>query len=163
MKKLCLVGCGKMAIEYSKVLNALNINFDVVGRSNKSAEKFEKVVGKKVITGGLDSYIGNNKSLPEIAINSVGVEELPLVTNALLDGAFKKILVEKPASLSIKDIQLIKDNALKKKAKVYVAYNRRFYASTIKCQEIIINDGGVRSFNFEFTEWSHVIKKVEKS
>ena len=94
MKKLCLVGCGKMAIEYSKVLNALNVNFDVVGRSNKSAEKFEKEVGKKVITGGLDSYIRNNQRLPELAINAVGVEELPSVTNILLDANYKKILVE---------------------------------------------------------------------
>ena len=36
-----------------------------------------------------------------------------------------------------------------KEANVFVAYNRRFYASVLKAQEIIEEDGGVTSFNFE--------------
>jgi len=49
-----------------------------------------------------------------------------------------------------------------KNAKVYVGYNRRFYSSVRNAQEIIDEDGGVTSFNFEFTEWSHVIKDLQK-
>jgi len=44
-----------------------------------------------------------------------------------------------------------------------LAYNRRFYSSVLKAQEIILEDGGVKSFNFEFTEWSHSIKTLVKT
>ena len=38
----------------------------------------------------------------------------------------------------------------------------RIFASVLKAQEIIAEDGGVKSFNFEFTEWGHVIEKMDK-
>jgi len=49
-----------------------------------------------------------------------------------------------------------------KKANIYIAYNRRYFASVIKAKEIIEQDGGVVSFNFEFTEWAHVIAPLKK-
>lgn len=49
--------------------------------------------------------------------------------------------------------------AKQKEANVFYAYNRRYFASVLKAQEIIAEDGGVKSFNFEFTEWGHVIEK----
>ena len=42
-----------------------------------------------------------------------------------------------------------------------MAYNRRFYASTMKAREIIQSEGGVRNFHFEMTEWAHVIGKID--
>ena len=39
-------------------------------------------------------------------------------------------------------------------AQVWIAYNRRFYASTLRAEEMIAEDGGVTSFHFEFTKWS---------
>jgi predicted dehydrogenase len=47
------------------------------------------------------------------------------------------------------------------KAKVWLAYNRRFYEATRKAKEIIQKDGGATSFHFEFTEWSHKIREFE--
>ena len=47
----------------------------------------------------------------------------------------------------------------KNQSKIFVAYNRRFYNSSIEAIKIINNDGGVLSFNFDFTE---IVKKVEK-
>ena len=44
-----------------------------------------------------------------------------------------------------------------------IAYNRRFYSSVSKAKEIIIEDGGVSSFLFEFTEWSHIIESLQKA
>ncbi len=43
-----------------------------------------------------------------------------------------------------------------------MAYNRRFYSSVRKAKELIALDGGVQSFFFEFTEWSHTIKDLVK-
>ena len=46
-------------------------------------------------------------------------------------------------------------------SEVYYAYNRRFYASVLKAEEIIKEDGGMTSMNFEFTEWGHVIANTD--
>ena len=48
-------------------------------------------------------------------------------------------------------------------AHVFVGYNRRYYAAVIRAQEIVLADGGVTSFNFEFTEWAHVIGPLQKA
>ena len=45
---------------------------------------------------------------------------------------------------------------------MYIGYNRRFYASTQKALEIIALDKGVKSFSFDFTEWSHEIESLKK-
>ncbi|MFR7464869.1 MAG: hypothetical protein ACLUVG_07630 [Phocaeicola vulgatus] len=45
-----------------------------------------------------------------------------------------------------------------KGANVFLAYNRRFYSSVLAAEKIIAEDGGITSFNFEFTEWAHVIE-----
>ena len=46
------------------------------------------------------------------------------------------------------------------KTEVWIAYNRRFYASVMKAEEMIAFDGGVTSVQFEFTEWSHLIREL---
>ena len=82
------------------------------------------------------------------------------MTLLLLKHGIKRILVEKPAGLNVAEIGDIAAFAHASDAKVFVAYNRRFYAATTAAQEIIARDGGVTSFNFEFTEWSHLIESL---
>ena len=48
-------------------------------------------------------------------------------------------------------------------ANVYIAYNRRFYASVLEAKRRIDEDGGLSSFIFEFTEWSHSITNLDKT
>eukprot|EP00999_Lentomonas_sp_LEN2_P000457 NODE_145_length_2120_cov_108.274461_g121_i0.p1 GENE.NODE_145_length_2120_cov_108.274461_g121_i0~~NODE_145_length_2120_cov_108.274461_g121_i0.p1 ORF type:complete len:577 (+),score=81.97 NODE_145_length_2120_cov_108.274461_g121_i0:324-2054(+) len=73
------------------------------------------------------------------------------------------ILVEKPAALSSSEsatvIAVLKEvQAAGRSPKVFVAYNRRFYAGILKAQEMIKEDGGVTSFQFDFTEWTHTFE-----
>ena len=75
----------------------------------------------------------------------------------------KNILVEKPAGLHKKEFEDLVQATKEKDSNVFVAYNRRFYASVLKAQEIIKEDAGVTSFNFEFTEWGHVIAPLTKA
>jgi len=65
--------------------------------------------------------------------------------------------------LDFKEINQLDRMTKKYNAIVYVAYNRRHYVSVQKVREIIRGDGGILSFNFEFTEWSHVIEKLDFS
>lgn len=162
-KRVLLVGAGTMALDYAKVLKEQNITFEVVGRGAESAVVFTQEIGIEVHTGGLKEFLEKAVELPPAAIVAVGVEQLAEATLLLLEKGIKQILVEKPAGLNIDEISQVAAQAEVQKSLVYVAYNRRFYTSTIKAQEIIREDGGVTSFIFEFTEWSHVIEDLKKA
>lgn len=157
-KNIWLIGAGYMAVEYAKVLQGMNIPLKVVGRGIKSAMNFEKKTGLAVQTGGVNNFLEQTKELPLAAIVAVSAENLSTVTLLLLKKGVKHILVEKPAGLNLEELGELNCEAKKHKSDIFVAYNRRFYASTLKAKEIINEDGGVTSFNFEFTEWSHIIK-----
>jgi predicted dehydrogenase len=162
-KNILLVGSGGMAADYVKVLSALELKFTIVGRGEQSAKTCSEATGCEVITGGLAPYLAKNPAIPSHAIVAVGVEKLYETTLQLLAYGVKKILVEKPAGLNMQEMMAMKQKAHECSAAIYVAYNRRFYSSVLKAQEIVAEDGGVTSFNFEFTEWAHQIEKLTKA
>ncbi len=157
-----LIGAGGMSVDYVKVLKAQNKKFIVIGRGEASATKFETDIGKSVVTGGLESFLKTNPEKPKSVIVSVGIEQLYSSTMQLLEYGVKHILVEKPGGLLSSELEELRDSAIRKNAQIFIAYNRRFYSSVIKAQDLIEQDGGVTSFNFELTEWSHVIEKLDK-
>jgi predicted dehydrogenase len=163
-KNVLLIGAGPMAIEYAKILKDINVPFEVVGRGAESALKFEEIIGVKVVTGGIDSYMSRKADASfDHAIVVVNEKELGAITKLLLKNDIKNVLVEKPGGCDIKDINSVYILAKETKANVFLGYNRRFYASVNKAQQIIAEDGGVTSFNFEFTEWSHIVKNLVKA
>lgn len=162
-KNVLLVGTGPMAVDYFKVLNELNCKVTVVGRGEISSNKFEEMTGHKPMTGGIQKFLEEGNCEFGKAIVAVGMEALKETSIQLIDFGIKSLLVEKPAGLNFEEITDLADFSKKKEADVFVAYNRRFYASVQKAKKIIEEDGGVTSFNFEFTEWSLVIEKLEKA
>lgn len=159
MKNVWLIGTGLIGVEYSKVLDALHVNHTIIGRGDASASKFEELrPGKKVIRGGLELFLQTQPSLPDCAIVAVGYNELFEVTKKLIEYGIKRLFVEKPGADSFEKLQQLNIIAKDNHAKVFFAYNRRFYASLLKAEEIIQQDGGITSFNFEFTEWLHVFE-----
>lgn len=154
-----LVGAGPMAVAYAKVLQEQKVPFLVVGRGQASAEEFEKLTGAKVVTGGIESWLEKNSTLPENVIVAVSEHNLGSATLTLLRKGVKSILVEKPGAADYSEIQLVAREAKANDARVLVGYNRRFHASTQKALKLIEADGGISSFHFEFTEWSHIISK----
>lgn len=159
-EKILLVGAGPMAMEYAKVLKSLNYPFVVVGRSKKSAKEFEKIIGVKVITGGVDKL--STSKIPVNSIIAVSEEQLGKVTLKLLKFGVKNILVEKPAGLDFNEVKKVNNLALNKNAKVYVGYNRRFYQSVKTANELIKKDGGILSIFFDFTEATFKITPLKK-
>jgi predicted dehydrogenase len=155
MSDLWLVGAGAMAADYAKVLSAKKVPYAVVGRGEESAKKFEGAFGVEAKRGGVAKALAGGR--PERAIVAVSFDELAPATSALLEAGVSRILVEKPAGVAAGDVQELSKLADKKRAQVFVAYNRRFYASVLEAERIIGEDGGVASFHFDFTEWSHVI------
>ena len=163
MDEIWLVGAGYMAKEYAKVLVGLKSQFVVIGRGKDTAAEFERMTKIPVTTGGIAKYMESNRAPPKRAVVAVDAQYLFETARSLLNSGIKAILLEKPGSLTIKDITELHGLASEKKARVFVAYNRRFYASVLKAKEIIEEDGGCTSFIFEFTEWSHQVKDSNKS
>ncbi|WP_051541232.1 hypothetical protein [Caldalkalibacillus mannanilyticus] len=90
---------------------------------------------------------------------SIGAEQLALVTIRLLKKGVKRILVEKPGGLNEAELREVLQVMKEMGAQVLIGYNRRYYAATLKAEEIILSDGGLSSFHFEFSEWSDLIAR----
>lgn len=157
-----LIGAGTMAANYAKVLESLKYDFITIGRGESSAKKFQELTGRKVVSGGMEQYLEMKPQIPTHAIVCVNVESLFSIATELLEYGIKSILLEKPGGVDTKQIKELATISERQDARIEIAYNRRCYASVIKARELIEQDGGVQSFNFEFTEWGHVIEKLDK-
>lgn len=157
-----IIGAGTIAQEYGKVLNSLGYDFTIIGRGEQSALKYKEAVGKDVVTGGLDTFLATNPIVADKAIVATNLNSLSHNTISLIKYGVKEIFCEKPGFLYPDECESVAKAAKEHDVNVYYAYNRRFFSSVLKAQDIITEDGGVKSFNFEFTEWGHVIEKLNK-
>lgn len=162
MSNIWIVGAGPMAIEYAKVLQELGRSFITIGRSEYGSAAYINSIGEDVITGGIETFLKTKPSIPEHVIIAVSIENLAESCIKVLDYGVKNILLEKPGVGYAVEIEMLAQKTEERQANVVLAYNRRFYASVLKAQEIIKQDGGVKSFHFEFTEWSHQIRDLKK-
>ncbi|MDC1208356.1 Gfo/Idh/MocA family oxidoreductase [Litorivicinus sp.] len=156
-----LIGAGEMAQDYARVFHGLRVEFQVIGRGTHSASTFEQATGHSPRTGGLTDALKAEKA-PEKAIIAVGIEQLAATTSELIRAGTKRILVEKPAGLNLTEVGRLNQIAEEYGAEVLIAYNRRFYNSVGQARQLIDEDQGVLSAQFEFTEWSHIIKPLVK-
>lgn len=162
MHDIDLIGAGKMAQAYAKVLDAKRLRFNVVGRGQESAQAFKDATGISVITGGLDSYLASaSRSVAPVAIVALPVADLSIACMALIKAGTKRILVEKPAGLNLSELEALNALAEEHGAEVRVALNRRFLSSVLEVEKRVKENGGVSSFTFEFTEWGNVISKTK--
>ncbi|OGM99408.1 MAG: hypothetical protein A2817_03425 [Candidatus Yanofskybacteria bacterium RIFCSPHIGHO2_01_FULL_39_8b] len=159
---ILLVGAGYMGQEYAKVLKSINVGFIVVGRSEESAKLFEDKIQTSVITGGLIKWLEPKPPVPRFAIIATNEENLGASARELIRYGIKNILIEKPGGINLADIKKTQALANKHRTKIFIAYNRRFYASAMRAKEIIKKDGGALSFTFDFSERSHLIKNLNK-
>lgn len=158
-----LIGTGPMAVAYTKVLQGQKIEFQVVGRGVASAQTFYEETGKNPITGGLELFLKNNDTSQfDAAIIATGSEVLLECLSLLIQHSITKILIEKPAAVSIAELNNNKALFMPHAASIFVAYNRRFYASVLETERLIEADGGLEAMNFEFTEWTHKIDASKK-
>ena len=162
MNNIWLIGVGDISKDYVSVLNDLNVDYRVIGRSEVNSLKFERETRVNVISGGIERHLDNNVSKCSHAIVAVGIENLFDVTKLLIENKVKNILVEKPGALSVQELVELNELAKTNSSNVIIGYNRRFFSSTLAAKSIILEEGGVKSFNFEFTEWSHEIEKLKK-
>lgn len=160
MTQIALIGAGPMAMAYAAVLADLGTDTRVIGRGEQSAKLFAEKTGLGVRTGGLEDYLSSGEDLPNHAIVSTPVDALAPNTKALISAGIENVLVEKPAGLTPEETKDLSDFAKAHESNVYVAYNRRFYASVIAAKKLIEADGGATSLRMEFSEFAFRIKDV---
>lgn len=162
VKNVLVVGTGEIAGEYCKILKSMGIKPDVVGRNEEKAIVFGKKNDVNAFGGGIEKFMQGTHRKYDYGIVATNITELKKATCCLIYNGIKYIFSEKPGGLNKQELLSIDETADKHDAEVYIGYNRRFYSSTEKALEIIGEDGGVKSFNFEFTEWSHIIEPMEE-
>lgn len=159
-----IIGTGPMAQAHAKVLVHLGKEFTVIGRGIESAEKFKAEIGNQPITGGIEFFLKHNKlNEQDAVIIATGTEALMLTLKMVLIAGVGKVMIEKPAALSIEELLENEKFLQPYSNKVFVAYNRRFYASVLEAIKLIEEDGGLESMHFEFTEWAHKIEPLQKA
>jgi predicted dehydrogenase len=158
--EILLVGAGKMAIDYARVLTALDVRQIVLGRGAASAEAFKAATGIEPSQGALADQLQALPRVPDTAIVTVNAMYLAEVTAQLVKAGVRRILVEKPAALDLAEMATLVSAV--GDAEVYVGYNRRFMASTLRAAEIVAADGGVLSVKFDFSEPSRRIAQIAK-
>lgn len=155
-----LIGAGKMAQEYVKILNSLEYDFLVIGRDHNKAVEFKNRFNVNIISGGLEKFISTCPALPSHVIITAGVEKLYELSLLILELGVQNVLIEKPGALHKREFENL---ASYNGQNIYIGYNRRFYSSVLRAKELIRRDGGVTSFKFDFTEWAHLVGSQNKN
>jgi predicted dehydrogenase len=148
-----------MAMAHAAVLRRMGREAIAIGRGRDSAVQFAKATGLAVMEGGLAARLESSQERPKAAIVAVAIDGLAGAAIALIRHGVKRILVEKPGGLDASQIAAVAQCATDAGAEVFIAYNRRFYPSVNRAQQIISADGGVTSFAFEFTELAQQIAR----
>jgi len=142
-----------MAIAHGNALNALDVSWTAIGRGETSAAKFEAATGKKPVLGGFAAHLQTRPRQSDVAvIVALPIPELLNATKAFIEAGARRILVEIPGGLTVREIEDAAQLATRTGSQIFVAYNRRFYASVTAARKLIAEDGGVSSFHIDFTE-----------
>lgn len=148
-----------MAGEYAKVLKAQEITFDVIGRGKENCDLIRSLYPEiEVFEGGLENFQASRKYTHGII--TTNIEYLFHHAKQLTEMGVPAILLEKPGGKNLTEIVALSEFIQHRDAVIFIAYNRRFYASVQECVNRIVADGGVLSFHFEFTEWPHTLEGI---
>ncbi len=162
MQHIWIIGTGGIGEEYARILHELGKSFIAIGRSEEKAQKFEVNTSFKAVSGGLDQFLSTNPQMADAAIVATGIRELLPACKSLIAAGISQLLIEKPGGLHESEIAELAALCDQHNVHALIAYNRRFYGSVMKAQDVISKDGGLTSFHFEFTEWSHRIAEIER-
>jgi predicted dehydrogenase len=140
--RIVIVGAGNIAEEHIKAFSAQN-SCDIVGIFSRTKSKAVRIADKYKISNVADSIQGLAELSPDAVVIAVSVES----TEAICLQAIKYpwiILVEKPVGLNYHSANLILENSIKFKSKLFVALNRRHYSSTLNAINILSCDSNNR-------------------
>lgn len=152
-KSALIIGAGEIAQEYARILKDFGIEVTLVCRDGDKASVLKKSYDIQAHGGGCELFLNDTKQIFDLAINAVTVEDLFKINVLLLQSKkIKKILTEKPGALHINEFENLSKLSSENNVPLFIAYNRRYFASTMKLKEILAIQKPSSAF-FEFTEW----------
>jgi predicted dehydrogenase len=154
----CLVvGAGEMGRAHIAVLRALDTGaIEALAPSERNRAAVE-ALGAGFSAAPLADAVARFR--PTHAVVAGPADTLADCTLRLIDLGLRDILVEKPAALNRCEAAALATRAAGSGARIYVGYNRRFYASVRAALAMIRASGHpIANLSFEFTEWSDVIR-----
>jgi predicted dehydrogenase len=160
---ILIAGAGAIGQEYALVLKAMEQEFSIVCQSKQSAQKMRNEFEVSTYSGGLAEHLRQNEQKYQSCILALPIEILAENCLVAMEAGIDNILVEKPVALNRDILSKLLATAQNFRAKIFVAYNRRFFSSVLKLQDLAKIDGGLTSINFEFTEWVDKIQWQHKS
>ena len=136
MKKIFIVGCGRILQKHIDSINILSNKLKLVGVSDKNKIKLNMISRKLKIKGFLDYKKGIKKTNPDIV--SILTPSGNHAENILDVLKLKKIvIVEKPMCLKISDGKKIINAAKHLKKRVFVVMQNKFNPPVLKLREDI--------------------------
>jgi predicted dehydrogenase len=152
-KSIILIGTGPMAMEYAIALKKMGINdVTIISRTNKETTDFSSF-NFKIIHGGYQQHLPSLKK-SDLVIIVTPIPQLLDAAKLAVSSGQTNILIEKPGSLYANDLLLFSKQLTNQK--IRIGYNRLFYPSFQKLKSII-NEEGISSCHFDFTDWVHTI------
>lgn len=134
--KVSFIGAGNMSKEHIKVFEN-NKNFIIKGIFSRSSNKINKILEKyknlKKYNSILELYKKTKSDLVVVAVNE---EQYIKIIKKIINFPWV-CLAEKPLGSNYQEIRSIYNLVKKKKRKIFVSLNRRFYESTINAKKII--------------------------
>jgi len=143
-----LIGSGEIARAYADVLHSLEVSFVAIGRNPEKTIDFASQYGADFFHGGLKAAIKSEVRPPEFAIVATDIANLSDCVEHLVEFGVSNILVEKPFSLELNIAQEFVSGG----SNIFVAFNRRFFASVTELKRRIKVEGGLRQIHFEISE-----------
>lgn len=138
-----ILGLGRMGMTFANSINETSNSklIDVASKSKKNLKNFENQSYEKVI---------QNKEIQAIYISTLNNTHVKLIKEILKED--KKILCEKPVSLSLNDLIEIKKLIEEKKIQFYEAIAYYSHAQTTELIKLIDNDeiGDIQSVESNF-------------
>ena len=147
-----VVGYGNMGRQYVEALQRLKVGKIVVcSRSPEPLNELKNVSAVEVIGDGLEGLFGR-VSEKELVVVSTPPDVLVSVSEELLNFGYRRMLIEKPVSLKADEIFRLDKSAERLDVLAVCGFNRVAFPSFVEVLGLCSREGGVTSFNYEFTE-----------
>lgn len=146
-----LIGAGPMAGFHAEVLAAIGSSATIIATSPTRAVPLAQKHGMQQFTKGLSQALALLPR-PEAAIIALPIDKLAAAALQLAEAGVPRILIEKPGALTATELEPVRAAATASGAQVFIAYNRRFFASVQEARRRIAQADSVLSVCFEFCE-----------
>lgn len=152
-----VIGYGNMGWQYVKALSALRVGrIRVCSRSEEPLQELKGTKGVTTIAGGFQQLYAQ-PIRDELGIVATPIANLVEAGEHLATLGCKKILIEKPVSLTSRRILQLAEEFEKERIDAACAYNRVAYPSFIETRAVTNEEGGITSCTYTFTEFVNKI------